>query len=314
MTIRKFFVLTLFSCLSTFGYPQHKTPVTKPLIKPSARVKQKAALTLKSDNSLLYEISGKGLARPSWLFGTMHVLCAEDAILSEGLKKVINNSNQVFFEVNLDNSAEMMNALKFIRMNEGMKLSDLLTPVEYDRVKRYFEKNKPAIPLTMMNRFKPFFISAVISEDILDCRNKSSMEQIILARAKKEGKAIDGLETMEFQASLFDSIPYEKQARDLMSYVDSIDTYKSTMEETVRQYRNQNVEGLDSLMQKSDPGMLDYMDLILYQRNRRWYSQIVEQIFQHSTLFAVGAGHLGGEKGLINLLRKQGFIVQPIKN
>ena len=286
MIAKKLVVLMLATCVSAFCQAQVKKPVSKPHAKP----KPKIEAAIKGDNSLLFEISGKGLAKPSWLFGTMHILCEKDAVLSEGLKKVIKNSEEIFFEVNMSDMGEMMKALKYVRMNDDKKLSDVLTPVEYDRVRNYFDKNKPPIPFAMMNRFKPYFVSAMISEDILDCEKKSSMEQNILTEAKRVDKKIDGLETMEFQASLFDSIPYEKQAHDLMGYVDSIDAYRNVMQEAVIQYRKQNIAGLDSLMQKSDPGMMEYMDLILYQRNHRWNDQIAEQIYQHPTLFAVGAG------------------------
>jgi hypothetical protein len=310
MTLKKSLFLFLLACLATVGFSQTR----KSLPKAPVKAKAKPAAVIKGDNSLLFEIGGRGLAQPSWLFGTMHILCEEDAKLSDGLKKVIKNARQIFFEIDMDNTAEMMSALKYVRMNDGMKLSDILTPVEYDRVKVYFDTNKSVIPFAMMNRFKPYFITAVISEDILGCTKKSSMEQQILAEAKKYQKTINGLETLEFQASIFDSIPYEKQAKDLLNYVDSIDNYRGTMQQAVQMYRKQDIAGLDSLMQKSDPGMMDYMDLILYQRNRRWADQIEEQVFQQPTLFAVGAGHLSGEKGVISLLRKQGFTVTAIKN
>lgn len=276
--------------------------------------KPKTATYVKGDNSLLFEISGNRLSHPSWLFGTMHILCADDARLSESLKNVIASADQVFFEVNMSDMASMMGALQYMRMNDNKKLSDLLTPVEYDRLKAYFDKNKSPIPLAMMSRFKPFFISAMIGEQMLDCPSKSSMEQEIMNEAKKKQKKIDGLETIEFQASLMDSIPYEEQAHDLMNYVDSAETYRTTMREVASEYKKQNLGGLDSLMQKSDPGMTKYLDLLLYQRNHRWYDQIAEQIYQHPTLFAVGAGHLAGDKGVISLLRQHGFTVRALKN
>ena len=78
------------------------------------------------------------------------------------------------------------------------------------------------------------------------------------------------METTEFQASIFDSIPYEKQAKDLVNYIDSIDNYKQVTMEMVEVYREQNLDRMDSLMHKSDPGMDEYMDLLLYGRNRHW--------------------------------------------
>ncbi|MEO8582934.1 MAG: TraB/GumN family protein [Flavitalea sp.] len=312
-----FFGLVIFSIC---GYSQVKKVPTKVKPKPTIQtpkkpVKKSAILqTAIGDNSLLLEISGHGLTQPSYLFGTMHIVCEKDAILSEGLKKVIKESKQVYFEVDLDDLQEMMGLLQYVRMNDGRKISDLLTPVEYDRVKAYFEEHKGMMPFAMMNRFKPFFVSAMISENILSCDKKSSLEQEIMTEVKKYEKNILGLETLEFQASLFDSVPYETQAKDLLNYVDSIGTYRTLMEQTVDMYKRQDLKGLDSLTQLSDPGMAKYMDLMLYDRNKRWLAQISEQAFQMSTLFAVGAGHLGGEKGVINLLRKEGFTVRALKN
>lgn len=296
-------VILLFSVsFTTLCYAQNRKPTP-----PAKSVAGK-------ENSLLWEISGKGLTEPSYLYGTMHIICAEDARMSEGLKSAITKSRQVFFEVDMDNMEEMMGALKYARMNNGLKISDLVTPVEYGRLEEYFSKNRTMVPFSMMARFKPYFITAMISEGMMECKEKSSIEQVIMAEARNHEKEVLGLETIEFQASIFDSIPYEKQAQDLVMYVDSIDKFRQNTLDMVELYRKQDIGNMDSLMEKSDPGMMKYMDILLYDRNKRWASQIPEQMFQKSTLFAVGAGHLGGEKGVISLLRKQGFTVKPLDN
>ncbi len=82
----------------------------------------------------------------------------------------------------------------------------------------------------------------------------------------------------------------------------------------VEVYRQQDLERMDSLMHKSDPGMDEYMDILLYGRNRHWVEQMPEIMKGKSILFAVGAGHLPGEQGVINLLRKRGYKVTPMKN
>src|SRR5882762_3643442 len=86
-------------------------------------------------HTLLWEISGKGLTKPSYLFGTMHVLCADDASLSDSLKSVIAHCDEVYFEINLSDMSGMMSAMKYMRMNDSKKLSDLLSPRDYERVK-----------------------------------------------------------------------------------------------------------------------------------------------------------------------------------
>jgi uncharacterized protein YbaP (TraB family) len=266
------------------------------------------------DNTLLWKISGNGLTHPSYLYGTMHILCAEDATLSDSLKKVIKDSKEIYFELDMDNFAELMGAMKFLRMNDGKKLSELLSKEEYGRVENYFKANKSPLPFAMMNRFKPYFISSLIGEQMMACPQKNGMEELIMRESKQYQKEIKGLETTEFQASIFDSIPYEKQAKDLVSYIDSIDNYKQVTMEMVDVYRQQDLERMDSLMHKSDPGMDEYMDLLLYSRNRHWVAKMPEIMKQQTILFAVGAGHLPGEQGVISLLRKNGYKVTPMKN
>jgi uncharacterized protein YbaP (TraB family) len=137
---------------------------------------------------------------------------------------------------------------------------------------------------------------------------------MIMTEARNADKDVLGLETVEFQASIFDSIPYEKQAHDLVTYIDSIDQFRQNTLEMADLYRKQDISHMDTLMEKSDPGMMQYMDLLLYDRNRRWADQMPEQMFLMPTLFAVGAGHLGGERGVLNLLRQLGFTVKPLDN
>jgi uncharacterized protein YbaP (TraB family) len=295
-----------------------KTPDKKTVVKKVDKQKTGAAEKRVSNtnnlNTLLYEISGKGLEAPSYLFGTMHILCADDAKLSPAMKKIIKETGQVYFEIDMDNLQEMMGALQYLRMNDGKQLSDLLTEEEYDRVKKYFEKNKTMLPFSMMSRFKPYFISSLIGEQMMTCEKKNGMETLIMSESRQYDKEIRGLETTKFQAGIFDSIPYDKQAKDLVNYIDSIDNYKDITEQLVVTYRDQNLQQLDSLMHKSDPGMEQYMGLLLYDRNKNWVKQMPAIMAAKPTLFAVGAGHLPGEQGVIKLLRKAGYTVKPVAN
>ena len=273
-----------------------------------------ATVAAQAQNSLLWEISGKGLTAPSYVYGTMHMVCAEDTKMSDGLKAAIKNAKQVYFELDMDDMEEMMSVLKFARMTNGLKISDLLSTEDYQKIEEYFKNNKSVLPFGMMTRFKPYFITAMISEGIMGCKKKISVEQMIMSEARQYDKDVRGLETLEFQASIFDSIPYEKQAQDLVMYVDSIDRFKAITEEMVEMYRKQEINNMDSLMEKSDPGMMQYMDVLLYDRNKRWALQMPELMLNMPTLFAVGAGHLGGDKGVLSLLKKQGFTVKALDN
>jgi uncharacterized protein YbaP (TraB family) len=96
------------------------------------------------DNTLLWRISGNGLSRPSYLFGTMHMICASDIEVSDSLSKAIKNSDKVYLEMKMDDMMGMM--LKMVMdpsalmMRGDTSLSDLLSPEEYKKLKSYFEK------------------------------------------------------------------------------------------------------------------------------------------------------------------------------
>lgn len=265
-------------------------------------------------HTLLWEISGRGLSRPSYLFGTMHVLCADDAHLSDSLKTVIAHCDEVYFEINLSDMTGMMNSMKYMRMNDSKKLSDLLDTAAYEKVKAYFSKHASLLPFGMLERFKPLLISSLIEEENLACKTTDGMEMMIMKELHQYNKPVNGLETVEFQAGLFDSIPYEQQAKDLVNYIDSAEEYKKMTLELSELYKKQDLDQIDVLSSKGDPGMSGYMDLLLYDRNRRWAKALAEILPGKSLLVAVGAAHLPGDNGVINLLRKKGYILRPVKN
>jgi uncharacterized protein YbaP (TraB family) len=265
-------------------------------------------------HTLLWRISGKGITKPSYLFGTMHVLCAEDAVLSDSLKAVIAGCDELYFEINMSDMAGMLNAMKYMRMNDSKKLSDLLKPDEYSRVKEYFSKHVSMLPFGMLERFKPMLISSLIEEQGMGCQTQGGMELTIMKEGQPYHKPVNGLETAEFQAGLFDSIPYELQARELVNYIDSADENSKMIQQLVDLYKRQDLEGIDKLSERSETGINGYMDLLLYDRNRKWARELDHLLGRKSLLIAVGAAHLPGINGVIELLRKEGYRVEPVKN
>ena len=276
-----------------------------------------AALTFsQTPHTLLWRISGKGLTRPSYLFGTMHILCASDARLTDSLKAVIAACDEVYFEINLSDMSDMLNSIKYMRMNDSKKLSDLLKPDEYARVKDYFARHSSLLPFSMLERFKPMLISGLIEEQGLDCQTTDGMELMIMQqlRSDSEKKPVNGLETAAFQAGLFDSIPYEQQGKELVNYIDSADENKKATRQLAELYVHQDLDSIGQLSDKDDPGMSGYMDLLLYNRNRKWARELDTLLPGKSLLIAVGAAHLPGKEGVIELLRREGYTVDPVKN
>lgn len=271
----------------------------------------------KENNTLLWKISGNGLEKPSYLYGTIHMLCADDANLSPNMKKVISECDEVYFEVDMDNLFELMGAMGKMKMLGDTTLKDLLSAADYKKVKDYFETKGSMLPFSMLETYKPMLAASTLEQGSLPCDNTAMMEQVIMEEAKQHDKKIKGLETMSYQAGVLDSIPYKLQAQQLVSYIDSSNSgvkEDKQMEEMFRAYKNQDLKKLEEMMVESDAAMAAFTDIMLYHRNQNWVKKLKTLMKEKSLVIAVGAGHLPGEKGVINLLRKEGYTVTPVDN
>jgi uncharacterized protein YbaP (TraB family) len=279
---------------------------------------QPAADPASNNNTLLWKISGNGLEKPSYLFGTIHLLCADDAVLSENMKKAIGAADEIYFEVDMDNLLDMFGAFTKMKMRGDTTLHDLLAEEEYTRVKNYFEEKGAMIPFSMLEKYKPILAASMLESGSLPCDKTAVMEQVIMQQAKENDKKIKGLETMAFQAGILDSIPYKVQAKQLLEYVDEAGKGKEgedkELSEMWKAYNEQDLKKLEDLMIKGDIGINNYTDLLLYRRNSNWVTKLKTLLPGKSLVVAVGAGHLPGEKGVINLLRKAGYTLTPVDN
>ncbi|MBD0331424.1 MAG: TraB/GumN family protein [Chitinophagaceae bacterium] len=274
-----------------------------------------AALCQNSNNTLLWRISGKNISRPSYLFGTIHLLCADDIQLSDSLKSAIRRADKVYLELDIDNLFEMLGVISKMKMRNDTTLADLLTTEEYKRVKSFFTREKSIIPFSILETYKPILAASMLMESSLDCDNEVAMEHLIMKEAKRNGVGIKGLETMAYQISIFDSIPYQVQAKQLVKYIDNYtkDTDQD-FQEMINAYKEQQLDKLEQLTLKDDPVLQKFADILLYNRNKNWVNKLNQLLPKNSYVFAVGAGHLPGQRGVINLLRKAGYKVEPVKN
>jgi len=268
------------------------------------------------DHTLLWRVTGKDLAKPTYLFGTIHMICADDIKVSDSLRSAIQNADKVYLELNLDNVAELMSVMNKMKMRGDTTLSQLLQPEEYARVKAFFSGNKGMIPFSMLETYKPMLAASTLMQGSLDCKSATAMEQIVMKSAKRAGKSISGLETMAFQMGIFDSIPYTLQARQLLQYVDNYGKEDNNKEfdELVKAYRAQDLSKLEKLTLKDDAGIERFTEIMLFRRNEDWVKKLTTLMPRQSLVVAVGAGHLPGKRGVIELLRKAGYTVEPIQN
>lgn len=267
----------------------------------------------KHDNTLLWKVSGNGLRKPSFLFGTFHLLCKDDIHFSDQLKRAIKRSDEIYMELNLSDPSVMLSGMLYMNMKDGKKLKDLYTPEEYKRLQNYFSDTL-GVPMMMLQSAKPYFLVALLYPRMMNCSNPTGVEEELAKLAKEDKKEIKGLETMQFQASIFDSIPYQWQAKELLKNIDSFSVYKEEFQTMLDFYKNQELDSLQSSLSSSEFGSDEYNDLLLKNRNKNWVAQLKEIMKSESVFVAVGAGHLVGSDGLINLLKKAGYKVEPLEN
>jgi uncharacterized protein YbaP (TraB family) len=274
---------------------------------------QQRLATGKSDNTLLWEISGNGLKQPSYLFGTFHMMCKEDIQFSDNLLAAINDSKEVYFEMDLDDAANTLGAMFFMNMKEGKTLLDFYSQDEYLKLETYF-KDSLRTPLKTFQKMKPSFLEAFLYPKMMPCKNMSGVEQELLKIAAKNKKEVKGFETIAFQASVFDNIPYDVQAKSLLKTIDSIAAYQVQFDKMVKTYKTQQIDQLEAMFADETFGIKDGLDVLLDKRNINWVSQLKTILPEQNIFMAVGAGHLVGKKGLIELLRKEGYQLRPIGN
>lgn len=270
-----------------------------------------------TEQTLLWRVSGNGLSAPSYVFGTIHMICADDLQLSDSLVSAIGRAGKVYLELDMDNLFEMMGAMNKMKMRGDTTLSDLLSAEDYALVKEFFKTNKSPIPFSMLETFKPMLAASTLMEAALTCSNAIAMEQLVMKEAKRNRKEIKGLESMAYQLSIFDSIPYKLQAEQLAEFVKknrSAEESQKEFAELANAYRMQDLDKMEKLTVEEDMGVANFTDILLYNRNRNWVAKMRDIMQNSTTVFAVGAGHLPGEKGVLNLLRKMGYKVEPVEN
>jgi hypothetical protein len=241
------------------------------------------------------------------------MMCKDDIKFSDNLLQALKNSEEVYFEMDLDDMANTLGAMMYMNMKDGKTLKDLYTEAEYDKL-QFFFKDSLRTNLTMFQKMKPSFLEAFIYPKMLSCKNMSGVEQELLKIAGKEKKEVRGFETIAFQASMFDSIPYETQAKSLLTSIDSINNYKVYFEKMVQVYLSQEIEGIEAMFADEAFGMKDGLELLLDKRNINWVEQLKTILPKNNIFIAVGAGHLVGKKGVLELLKQEGYTVRPLLN
>jgi uncharacterized protein len=262
-------------------------------------------------NSLFWEISGNGLKESSFLYGTMHTQDERAFQFKEGVMDAFNHAEIYAMELNMD-SVDQVALLSKLIMDSTYSLKTLLTEDEYTIVSDFF-RDSLGQALFMFEKMQPLFTTQMVTLRDLEAQQADALDIYFFKEAKKQKKQTIGLEKTIEQIDAFSSISYELQAEGL---VDAVKNYGNEDELDMDAMMKYYVEGnLDKLLEMTtDPRENAEMakifnDVFLVKRNYNMAERAEPFIKKESTFIAVGAAHLPGEEGIIELLRKKGYKV-----
>jgi uncharacterized protein YbaP (TraB family) len=272
------------------------------------------------EKALLWELTGKDIKQPSYIYGTIHIIEAKDYFLPNGLLSAIDQSKKMVFEIDMkamNDMSTMMGMMSKLFMKDDLTLKDLYKEEEYQEVQDFFKKK--GLPLMFLERMKPMFLSALAYVDIgpgglQGSETVKSYEFELAGIAENKNLETAGLETMEFQIGIFDAIPYDAQAQMLLQAIRAGDVENEEMKAMVDMYKKQDIEKMANMVTSDGSDLENYSDVLLGDRNRNWIPLIIQDATKQPTIFAVGAGHLGGKDGVIRLLKAQGYNLKPLSN
>ncbi|WP_460219173.1 TraB/GumN family protein [Psychroserpens sp. MEBiC05023] len=264
----------------------------------------------KLDKSLLWEISGNGLEKSSYLFGTIHMTC--DASLDDDVKKALNDTSLLVLELDMDDPSMQMNMMKGLYMKDGQTIKNLVNEEDYKTISD-FVKSQLGMPLDMLGNMKPFLITAMFYPQLLGCQVQS-YEEALMKVAHEQNEEVLGLETVQEQLDVFDNIPYKDQVKDLLrSAKDNMAYDKASFNMMLELYNDEDIEGLDKLVAEDvNLSTSKHKDIMLDNRNKNWISKIENYSKAQPTFYGVGAAHLAGKNGVINLLKEAGYTVKAV--
>lgn len=261
-------------------------------------------------NSLLWEISGNGLQKPAYVFGTIHMICKEDFFMPDVVIEKFKASDKVFLEMDMDDAAMQMKLMKLAMLPSGQSLKKIFGD-DYQLVDSFFKANSQ-FPLVMFNGFKPMMVMSLMYLEMLPCDNHESYEQRFIGLAKEEKKDIQGLESIEDQMKIFDDIPDSIEAKNIVTMIREFEKQKQQFAEMVKVYKSQNLTKLIESIEGS-PDLMNAEEALLTKRNNNWIPVMEKNMKEGGCFFAVGAAHLPGKNGVLELLKKAGYTVKAVK-
>jgi uncharacterized protein len=273
------------------------------------------AIPKAQEKSLLWRVhSGQNSVT---ILGSIHFLKKENYPLKKNIENALDSAKKLVLEIDLQamdsEKAQQLTIQKAINP-DGSTLEQNVSPETYALAEQ--KARELGIDVRPLNPFKPWFVALTLSAlklQKLGLDPNYGVDRYLAERAKKSGKPISGLETFEFQIGLFDRLSPREQQLMLRETLEEMDLLEKSADRIVQAWAKGDTVSLEESLLA---GMREYPELfqkLIVERNRRWLPQIERMLKQgESPLIAVGAAHLVGKDGIIELLKQQGYTVEQL--
>ena len=280
---------------------------------------------------LLYKISHKSLEKPSYIVGTYHLAPASFIDSIPGAKTALDAVDVVCGEVvmsEMESRESQKKVQAAIMLPDGKSLTDVFTADEMQRLNAYMDKllgmnlDNPILK-SQMGKMTPMALSTQLQlVQYMKLTPNFNPMKLIDAHfqnvAKKAGKSVAGLETVDFQIEiLYKGTTIERQKQQLLCMVDNDEYYALQMKELSAAFFAQDMQALLDVTEEKMGNQCDTTpqeeEALIYGRNAAWAGKMPAMMGKASTLFVVGAAHLPGEKGVLELLKAKGYTVEAVK-
>lgn len=268
------------------------------------------------EHSLLWQISGKGLKQPSYLFGTYHLASKSLVDSLPIIRQRFESCTMVAGEIVMDSTA--LQKLAGVMIMTDNSLDKMFAPAQYkliaDRVKAV-----TGMDMSLLNQIRPAALQMMLVQSNAAKTATANMSEQLdtyfqVQEKKRNGKVV-GLETIDDQIGHLFNKDIEVEKKRLIRYVSKPDTNKATLTKMYQLYLKQDLNGLYKLMMEDDNDgeyTQQEKDGLFKDRNMKWMTELPGLMSERPTFIVVGAAHLLGPDGLIDQLRSKGYTVTAV--
>lgn len=263
---------------------------------------------VKLENSVLWKIEHSSLQQPSYLLGTIHLMCENDFEISKKVKRILQKVDGLVLEVNLSDPQELQTLQE--SMANPKKISEELTKKQFNELDKLVQQ-VIGQPLINFDSYGLSTLNAIMISKMLPCSQIKSFETELVHEATKNQLTLYSLEKVSDQMNFFNkAYPTDYNFKQIMLFY----SYKKDFNDAIIAYKNEDITTTVGLITKEiymNKNAVTYMQTL---RNKNWVDKMPEMMKKRSNLFAVGAAHLTNKHGIIYLLRQKGYTITPVFN